>query len=48
MCPSLPVSALYSTAIMTLFNDVFRYAASTEQLALKLKGFILTNLMLFS
>ena len=48
MFPSLPVSLLYGTAIMTLFDDVFRFAVITKWLLLKLMEFIFTTSMRFS
>ena len=41
MFPSLPVSTLYGTIILTWFDSVFRFAVITEYLLLKLVIYIL-------
>ena len=43
MFPSLPVSTLYGTIILTRFGDVFRFTLITEHLLLKLIEFIFTK-----
>ena len=43
--PSLPMSTLYGTMIMTLFVEVFRFAIIIEQLELNLTEFIFTILI---
>ena len=45
MFPSLPVSTLYATVIMALFDDVFRFAVIMEWLVLKLMELICTMSM---
>ena len=40
MFPSLPVSTLYGTIILTQFDDIFRFAVNTECLLLKLIEFV--------
>ena len=42
MLPVLPVSTLYGTVIMTLFDDVSRFSVTMEWLLLKLMEFIFT------